>query len=161
MAGRTPHGAIHTDSESIFKGEHLPDDAPEIVPERALWLRVIGQAWVDAFEASDWFLTITDKPRARDPDVIRAEARRWLTIDFGLDADDRQEICDLAGIDADALRSAAKQKLDAVKAKEQTTAEVIALDRAFARLLESESTLDAATIDAALADLAELESAAA
>ncbi|MEX0922112.1 MAG: hypothetical protein WDZ84_05000 [Rhodovibrionaceae bacterium] len=150
--------ALDHGADTILEGEHIPAPEQLTSPERALWLAVLGTAWVDAFEGSDFWLSNTD--RSADPELIRNESRRWLTLDFGNWKQDRETVCHLAGIDSDMLRQAARKKLAEVKRGAEPTAEVLSLDQAFAKLLEVEGSMDAEDIDAALAQLAKLELAA-
>jgi len=120
----------------------------------ALWQSAIAQAWADAFLASDSALNNTD--RTVLPGAIRGEARRWLT--WPEHKEDRQTVCDLAGIDEPKLRRAARAKL-AEGANRKPA--VIGLDAMFARLLERETELSPEALDTALSELAALESSAA
>lgn len=158
MADAVP--ALDHGADSILQGEHVPEAEPAVSPERGLWLSVIATAWNDAFIASDAWLRNSDRRRACEPELIRNESRRWLTLDFGDWKQDREHVCSLAGVDADVIRQAARKKLAEIKAGEAATAEIISLDAAFARLLDSESELTPAEIDSALAELATLEVAA-
>lgn len=142
------------------------DDSKPISPERALWLAVIARAWLDAFEASDYFLRASQTAEERrdfDPEISRGDARRWLTLDFNPWREDRETVCDLAEISESMLRNAAKAKLAQVKqaAAENRTAQVIALDTAFAALLDDSDRMAAADLNAALEALANLELTAA
>lgn len=156
-------GALDPRADSIFLGAHVASDERPRSAEDLLWLSVVARAWLDAFVESDSFLRNSDKPGARDPDVIRAEARRWLTIGFGSAAQDREDVCVMADIDPDLVRSAARKKLAEVKAAEaeKRTAKVVQLDTLFAQLLDGAEDMPPADIDAALTALAGLESEAA
>ena len=153
--------ALDQGADGLLEGSHLPESEPAVSPERGLWLAVIATAWFDAFQASEAWLRNTD--RTADPQVIRGESRRWLTMggDCGY-ARDREEVCHLAGVDPDVIRHAARKRLAEIKAGAGagTTAEVVNLDRAFAALLDNEATMVPDEIDKALEELAALEIAA-
>ena len=140
----------------VHDPEPEPDDSSDDSSvERTLWISVIAQAWNDAFT------TPRSIPAGSTPgqaDMVRGDARRWLTLDFGRWRDDRETVCELAVVDPDALRRMARKKLDSIKS-ERPGAEVIDLDEAFARLLAAESRMDPSELDAALSDLARLEAA--
>ena len=143
-------------SDELFQGDAAHGQATSrvISPERAMWLAVLGRAWLDAFEASDAALRTIDRPS--DPEVVRAQARRWLVLDHSGWKADREKVCDLVGVDPDLIRDAARRRL------KETRADVAHdLDRAFLRLVECSESLDAAELDRALAALADLETAAA
>lgn len=163
MRGKAPAALLRDADSALGVLHHVPDDDRPITPERRLWLSVIARCWADAFEASDWFLRASEtalKRRDFDPDATRGEARRWLILDFGEWKSDRETVCDLAGVDPDLVRNAARRKLARVKAGEKPAAEVVSLDSMFTRLLESETTMDPDELDTALAELAALEAAA-
>ncbi len=149
--------ALSRDCDSIFEGEHLPDSGRAVSAEQHLWAAVLARCWLDAFVASDAALNNTD--RTRDPVTVRQEGRRWLVTDLEPWRGDRETVCVLAEISEPMLRRAAKRRLELAKA-EESTAQVISLDRAFAALLEEAETMDGTTLDAALAELAALETAA-
>lgn len=160
--------------EILARVHAVPDDDRPISPERALWLSVVALCWADAWGITpDHQIRHADSKFRRDEatmkddnesaitvEAYRAQCRNWLIQDFGDWKADRELCCDLAGIDPDMLRNAAKAKLAQVKAGEKPTAEVISLDQAFARLLDNEASMSPADIDAALAELAALEAAA-
>jgi len=81
-------------------------------PERALWCAVILQAWTDSFTASDWHL-LAGEDKTADPELIRGEARRFLTSDIDPWRSDREDVCAMADIDADMIRAAARKRLEA------------------------------------------------
>ena len=101
-----------------------------------------------------------DNESAITVEAYRAQCRNWLLQDFGNWRADRELCCDLAGIDPDMLRNAAKAKRESTKAGEKPTAEIVNLDSMFARLLDNEASMSPADIDAALAELAKLEAVA-
>lgn len=141
---------------------HGADD-DDMSGERRLWCAVIANAWHDAFTAKDSWLAnsghrSSEEVRQR-ADMIRGESRRWLTAMWGSYQQDRQEVCELAGVDPEALRQAAMRRLAEVKA-ERRSAEVVRLDDAFAKLLAHESELDPDELDERLSALAALELAA-
>ena len=119
-----------------------------------MWLAVVGRCWLDAFECSDAALRTTD--RRCDPAIVRAQARRWLVLDFGGWREDREMVCVMAGVDPDTIRDAARRRLKATRTEAAND-----LDTAFLRLVECSESLDAAALDKALAALADLENAAA
>ena len=88
-----------------------PADRPTIV-ERDLWLAVVRRVLEDGLGTAD----LLPGFRARmDDSFARAEARRWLVLDFGTWAEDREEVCTLAGLDPDAIRDLARRRLALVK----------------------------------------------
>lgn len=154
--------SLEPTAESFFQGEHLPDDSDKpLSPEQLLWFAVIARCWHDAFIASDSYVLNTD--RCADPDLVRGEARRWLTVDFGDYAVDREHVCDICDVDPELVRDAARKKLAEVKAaeSEQRTAHTKKIDRAFLRLVAKEDAMAPGDIDAVLADLAAQERAVA
>ena len=84
-------------SEEMLEGNHIPTTAKSISSEVEMWAAVIMTAWNDAFLASDVWLKNSD--RSCEPDLVRAEARRWLLLDFGTFKSDREEVCEMANID--------------------------------------------------------------
>ncbi len=149
-------GTLPSGADEIFQGDvtHALDTGRVISGEQAMWLAVVGRAWLDAFEASDAALLTID--RRCDPDVVRAQARRWLVIDHSGWKADREMVCSLAGVDPDTIRDAARRRL-----KETRADAAHDLDRAFLALVACSETLDAAVLDEALAALAALETEAA
>lgn len=148
-------GAVHPGADEIFQGDYIPDDEKSISPEQALWLAVIGRAYLDAFESSDFFLVQSERKNS-DPAILRAEARRWLVLDYGGWREDRETVCDLAGIDADLIRDAARRRLKVTRADK-----AMELDRAFVKLVACSESMDKTALDEALAALDDLESEAA
>lgn len=148
------------DADSIFAGEHVSDDGPPVPPEVRLARAVLWQAYADAFVLSDIGIKNTD--RRCDPEEVRWQSRRFLTVGFGVWAEDRTFWSDAAGIPEPALRAVCKRRLEEAKRAESENqgAQIIELDTALTRLLDSESTMTAAELDAALAELAALERAA-
>jgi hypothetical protein len=150
--------------DSLPTIHNVPDDPKPISPERALWLSVIARVWLDAFESSDYFLRASQTAEERrnfDPAISRGDARRWLTLKFDPWREDRETVCDLADLDPDTIRNAARRKLAALKADEIPTAEIVNLDRMFAKLVDAADGMDAMALDAALDALARLETEAA
>ena len=98
--------------------------------EQALWLAVVGRCWLDAFETNDPGLRNTDS--TCDPEIVRAQARRWLTLDFAGWCEDRETVCIMAGIEPDLIRDAARRRLRATRIEAAND-----LDRSFLRLVES------------------------
>jgi hypothetical protein len=80
---------------------HLMNESYESSPERKLYLAVIFQALLD--------LT---KPQYTGEPTTAIEAREdavgWFMTSIGVTADDFQEVCDLAGIDASYTRGFAR-----------------------------------------------------
>ncbi len=154
------------DADSILGNLHNASDIDDrpITAERRLWMSVIARAWLDAFEASDWFLRASESKLRHldfDPAMVRQEARRWLTLDFGEWKSYRETVCDLAGVDEQMLRNAARCSLNLVKADQRPTVEIVNLDTMFAALLDREGDgEDSDELDAALERLARLEVAA-
>ncbi len=146
----------YTGADEIFQGDaaHTQATGRAISPEQAMWLAVVGRAWLDAFETSDPGLKNTD--RTCDPSIVRAQARRWLVLDFGGWRENRETVCIMAGVDPDTIRNAARRRLKATHTEAAND-----LDTAFLALVECSETLDAAAPDKALAALADLENAAA
>lgn len=153
---------IEVTAESFFQGIHVAPDTDKVIsPEQGLWLSVVARVWGDAFLVSDTWLRNSDP--TCEPDLVRSEARRWLVADYGDYAIDREWCCDLAGISPEFIQSQARRKLAQAKMAEAESrqAEVVAIDRAFSVLVETENAMDGATLDAALAALAQLEAAVA
>ena len=74
-------------------------------PERALFLCVILQQLLDA----------TKPERPGDTtytSVNRDRAKSWLTTDVGVTAEDKEEVCFLAGIEPEALTTYARKVID-------------------------------------------------
>lgn len=71
-------------------------------PERVLWLCVILQQLLDA-----------TKPTYEGENayniLMRDRARSWLTSSYGVTATDRDDVCDMAGINPDALTAFTKK----------------------------------------------------
>ena len=150
---------VHAAVDSIVGNVHAFDEPaqPYRNEKQDLWLAVIMNAIRDAFLASDTWLSNTE--RGRDPELIRGDAHRFLTMRWGPWAESRERICEVAGVDAESLAAACRVRLRAWKA-ERRTAQVIRIDEALARLVGSESTLSPELITAALVELAEMEAAA-
>jgi hypothetical protein len=91
------------------------DEGPpdETSPQRELWANVIVQAWRDAFARIS--PERVDR-RAREGRKARDEALAWLTATEGEDAEGREEVCALAGVDPDRLRERALARIAAVDA---------------------------------------------
>ena len=98
--------------------------ARQVLPETVLWSAIIGQVMIDAFEASDSMLADFKTWKLKgdndfDAEAIRAEARRWLVSDLKPWKDDREDACDLAGFDPDAIRLMARKRLGEARAEEE------------------------------------------
>lgn len=155
--------AMDPDAEHLFIAGHMPDE-PHVPPrteEQDLWLGVILTAIQDCFFASDYAIRHSEG-KGCDVDLVRGDARRFLTMSWGPWRESREAVCQAAEVDADLLASACRKKLDAMKAAEaeQTTADVIALDTELQRLIDLESDLDPADLTEMLERLATLEYAA-
>lgn len=165
---------LHSGFDSLPTIHDVADDDRPISPERALWLSVVALCWADAFGVTpDHQIRHADSRFRRDEatmkddndsaitvEAYRAQCRNWLIQDFGDWKADRELCCDLAGIDPDMLRNAAKAKRESTKAGEKPTAEIVNLDSMFARLLDQADGMAPEELDAALAELAKLEAAA-
>ena len=79
-----------------------------------------------------------------------------MVLDHSGWKEDRETVCDLAGVDPDTIRNAARRRLKATRTEAAND-----LDTAFLALVACSKTLDAAELDRALAALADLESTAA
>jgi hypothetical protein len=74
-------------------------------PERALFLCVILQQLLDA--------TKPEHPGDTTyTSVNRDRAKSWLTTDVGVTAEDKEEVCFLAGIEPEALTTYARKVID-------------------------------------------------
>ncbi len=139
-------------------GDHLPDNADKLSsPEVALWLAVVARVWEDAFVSTNATLKTTDL--RCEPDMVRAEARRWLLLDFGTWREDREAVCIMAGLDPDAIHEAAlrRNKLAVVEDQERDRLEREAIDRAMERLAEREHRLPRTHVSSSLCALAARE----
>lgn len=159
--------------EHVFHGTGVPHfSAGDISAETKMWRAVLYMCWADAFINSDWVLIgkcgqSDDKAYLAERE--RTRARRWLTFDYGDWQEDRELVCDLAGVDADLVRKLALAKLAQVKAQESTEPEEsvdhdalatharVDLDKMLAQLLSRSGELNGADVDSLLADLAETE----
>ena len=102
-------------------GEVAPGGRP-VSPEVVLWAAVVERVFIDAFQASDnmlaggrtWKLNSPDF----DPAAERAESRRWLISDLDPWRADREDACDLAGLDPDKMQSIAREMVRKVEAEE-------------------------------------------
>ena len=75
------------------------------LPERALFLCVILQQLLDA--------TKPEHPGDTTyTSVNRDRAKSWLTTDVGVTAEDKEEVCFLAGIEPEALTTYARKVID-------------------------------------------------
>ena len=90
-----------------------------ITPQRQLCAAIILQAWEDAFDPS----SPAGMGTADDPNVVRGDARRFLTMTFGPWRDSREEICDLADINPDDLQRRATAKLKELRKDGELTEE--------------------------------------
>ena len=149
-------GTIPSGADDFFEGDAANALATSrvISPEQHMWIAVLGRAWLDAFECSDAALRTID--RRSEPEIVRAQARRWLVLDHSGWKEDRETVCIMAGVDPDLIRDAARRRLKATRTEAAND-----LDTAFLRLVECSESLDAAALDKTLAALADLENAAA
>lgn len=147
-----------SDSDLADAGDIL-DAEPDgpLRPEFELFLAVIWRAWEDAFVATNQ--TLKNSDRHCQPDMIRAEARRWLTLNFGEWREDREDICDRAGVDPNAVRSAAVRRLElaGVEDAERDRLERESIDRAIVSLVERAHRLTRGAVGGALGELAQRE----
>ena len=77
------NGTLAPSAESdFFQGDPFfdqQDAKPEAPAEVRLWQAVVFQVWLDAFTTGE----VIRGARPYEWDTIRAEARRWLLLDFG------------------------------------------------------------------------------
>ena len=143
-------------AESIFYGDpsHGHVDATANC-DVWLWQAVIARVWDDAFSPS-WILGA----RPEEWEGVRAEARRWLLIDFGTWREDRDEVCCHADLDGDVVRRAAIKRMELARIEDKTRREkeLAAIDRSFENLLASEAAgMRRADVSRAMRYLAERE----
>lgn len=135
----------------------------ETSPEVRLWCAVILQAWNDSW-GSDWQL-LAGEEKAADPELIRGDARRFLTSDLDPWRSDREEVCAMAGIDPDMIRAAARKRLalvrtaDAEREAHSQKRAIARLDVALARLLDRSDDMSDNMLEYRLGQLAEMEAA--
>ena len=146
-------------ADDFLQGSAFQED-PEnpSSPEVRLYQAVIARVWSDAFILADVSIQATDRPC--DPSIVRAEARRWLLLDFGDWKADREDVCILAGLDPDAVRRAAVKRLELVKATddvERRAARIADIDAAFLDLVAREDSMPPWRINQAVKHLAERE----
>jgi hypothetical protein len=89
-------------------------DALESLDEVQLWCAVVRQAWSDALSVGD--------TKSGCMAEERAEARRWLTSPLSPWREDREMVCQLAGLSADKLVARARAVLNPVLAREAEAA---------------------------------------
>lgn len=108
-------GGLEADTDSFLAWA----SEGKISGEQALWMAVLMRAVHDAFVSSDVQITSSenDKGGDFDPDIIRAEAKRWLTAGFGDYVEDREFVCEAAGVDVDDVVAASRKRLAEVKAE--------------------------------------------
>lgn len=97
MAGSEYQGSSNIDLDYVtFDMLSTTDDSWG--PEQLMWLAVIAQAILDA----------TKEPRSSDSEAIceyRRSATRWLTVVSAcVTAEDRETVCENAGISEDQVR---------------------------------------------------------
>lgn len=140
-------------------------EAKPASPETDLWCAVIHQAWEDAFIASDWVIT-AGEPKTVDPEIIRGDARRFLTADIDPWRSDREDVCARAGIEPDFIQTAARKRLEAARdadsaREDMVHAKTIArMDKALAALLGRSETLSDRQMDSQLKRWADIEAMA-
>ncbi|MPY73087.1 MAG: hypothetical protein GEU87_02400 [Alphaproteobacteria bacterium] len=168
---------IAAEADEVFHGGCVQQpSAGDISPEQKLFQALLIQTWQDAFENSDWVLCNgkTKGPAERQAmgERRRNEARRWLTISWGRCQEDRELICDMAGVDSDLVRRLALAKLKKVKAQSEKPAETEStvdhaalakrtrndLDKLLNQLLGRTDDLDESDVEHELSELAEMES---
>ncbi|MPY73106.1 MAG: hypothetical protein GEU87_02495 [Alphaproteobacteria bacterium] len=171
----TPSVLSRTADEALH-GVEIPRGGKEgMSPQQQLWQAVVALAWQDAFVHSDWVLCNGKargaEERAERGNRARATARRWLMVTWGALCEDRQIVCDLAGIDEPLLRKISIAKWTQVKQQKQrekpeepavdhkalATAARVNLDRAFQQLLQRTGDIDESDVDEILRELAEDE----
>ena len=139
-----PHigGILSVDAGSVFNGTYIPAEGPHIIAETSLWAAVVSRAWSDAFLASDIWLY--NSQRGCDPSTVRAEARRWLILDFGDWRDDREAVCLAADLSPDMIRDGALRRIDLARIEDKARREKqqSKLDQAFEELLQMEERGD-------------------
>ena len=146
--------------DDVFEGDvHDLDNRPAASPEVELWLAVVSRIWEDAFVSSNVSIRNTD--RHCDPDMIRAEARRWLLLNHGDWRRDREEICARAGVCPDAIHSAAVRRNKLAKAEdtERNRRERVSVDMAMARLVERAPFMMLGRVNRAMRELSAREDA--
>ena len=120
---------------------------------------VLVGCWEDAFVCTDAAILNTDG--TADPTIIRASARRWLTLDFGDWKEDLGDICEQAGLGGEVVRAAAVRRLELAKIEDAKRREVEArkIDRAFLAMVEREAdgSMTPPQVTASLRHLAERE----
>jgi hypothetical protein len=126
--------------------------------EVRLYQAVIARVWSDAFILADVSIQATDRPC--DPSIVRAEARRWLTLDFGEWKADREDVCVMADLDPDAVRNAAVKRLELAKATddvERRAARIAEIDAAFLDLVAREDNMKPWEVNRTMKSLAARE----
>lgn len=164
MTWRNPNydgGGVVPSADLDFLGEDVfdpdPDEDKPSSPEVALWLAVVARVWEDAFACSDASIINTD--RTCEPDMVRAEARRWLLLDFGEWKADREEVCARAGLDPDMIRAEARRrnKLAQVEDAERRQIEIATIDRAFRAMIARADSMTKAQISTSIRQMARRE----
>ena len=91
-----------------------------------------------------------------NPNVVRAEARRWLLLDFGVWREDREIVCTAAGVDPDVVRRAAQRRneLAGVEDQERDRRERASIDMAMATLVVRSPSLNRVRVSRELRTLA-------
>ena len=146
-------------ADDFLQGTVFPEDAdPSSSGEVRLYQAVLARVWSDAFILADVSIQATDRPC--DPSIVRAEARRWLTLDFGEWKADRADVCVMADLDPDAVRNAAVKRLELAKATddvERRAARIAEIDAAFLDLVAREDNMKPWEVNRTMKSLAARE----
>ena len=134
-------GVLISGAGSILEGVHISAEGPPITSETNLWAAVVFRAWSDAFVVSNIWLH--NSQRGCDPDIVRAEARRWLLLDFGDWRRDRETVCLAANLSPDMIRDAALKRIKSahIEDKARRDKERASIDKAFEDLLAASEGL--------------------
>ena len=144
-----------TTAESFFHGDPFHDQVngtASASPDVRMWQAVVMQAWVDAFTEGE----AIRGARPYEWDVVRSEARRWLLLDHGGWKRDRDDVCDNADLDGDAVRRAAIKRMETASIEDTNRRAVAlaAIDRAFESLMAREDKMRRADVTRAVRHLA-------
>ena len=143
-------------AESMFEGDVFDfNSSKPATAEVTMWMAVVAQVWIDAFTEGE----AIRGARPHEWIDVRAEARRWLLLDFGGWKSDRDDVCGNANLDGDAVRRAAIRRLELahVEDEQRRTVALVEIDRAFMALVAREATMRRGEITRAMRFLAERE----